>query len=230
MAPAGGLKARIETCFVPAGRFLMGSDKGRADERPARWVDLRAFHIARTPITNAQYAPFLWSTGTAAPPWWDHPDFCAADQPVVGVTWHDAVAFAAWLSKTIGGRWRLPCEAEWERAIRGGLEGEPTPWGSALPDDEVPQGPLSGPWAVGQGTPNGFDVLDPGTVVHEWCLDSYEPGLDSPRATDPPPRRASRGGSWRHRVRWSPPSARSSLPPDLRYADYGFRVLREVGP
>jgi formylglycine-generating enzyme required for sulfatase activity len=58
-----------------------------------------------------------------------------------------------------------------------------------------------------------------GTIVHEWCLDVY-PGE--------PLRRASRGGSWRHRVRWSPPSARSSLLPELRYADYGFRVLQEV--
>jgi formylglycine-generating enzyme required for sulfatase activity len=56
-----------------------------------------------------------------------------------------------------------------------------------------------------------------GTIVHEWCLDASGPD-----------RRASRGGSWRHAVRWSAPSARSSLPPSYRYSDYGFRVLREA--
>ena len=60
-----------------------------------------------------------------------------------------------------------------------------------------------------------------GTIVHEWCLDWYDPETKE--------RRASRGGSWRHHVRWSAPSARSSLPPGFRYADYGFRVLRELG-
>jgi formylglycine-generating enzyme required for sulfatase activity len=65
-----------------------------------------------------------------------------------------------------------------------------------------------------------------GTIVHEWCADWYAPEA---RVEDDsrPARRASRGGSWRHRVRWSPPAARSSLPPSFRYADYGFRVLRE---
>ena len=73
-----------------------------------------------------------------------------------------------------------------------------------------------------------------GTIVHEWCLDWYgadyyreAPRFD-PRGPAEGSRRASRGGSWRHRVRWSPPSARSSLPPSYRYADYGFRVLLEI--
>jgi formylglycine-generating enzyme required for sulfatase activity len=88
---------------------------------------------------------------------------------------------------------------------------------------------------VGRGTPNGYGLLDIGTIVHEWCGDWYDAGYyrEAPRLDPRGPaegsRRSSRGGSWRHRVRWSPPSARSSLPPSYRYADYGFRVLREVG-
>ncbi len=84
---------------------------------------------------------------------------------------------------------------------------------------------------MGQGTPNGFGLLDPGTVVHEWCLDWYAPSYyaasptHAPRGPEEGARRASRGGSWRHKVRWSPPSARSSLPPEFHYVDYGFRVL-----
>jgi formylglycine-generating enzyme required for sulfatase activity len=210
----------------------MGSESGRPDERPAHAASVRSFHLGRTPVTNAQYAPFVEAGRAPAPPWWHDPAFCGADLPVVGVTWFEAVAFAEWLGQERGGRWRLPTEAEWERAMRGGLEGSATAWGAALPADEVPEGPLLGPWPVGRGTPNAFGLLDPGTIVHEWCADVYAPYAAAAAdrvhpAGCPPPRRASRGGSWRHRQRWSPPSARSSLLPDLRYADYGFRVLRE---
>ena len=181
------------------------------------------FFLARTPVTNAQYAPCLAAGRVTEPPWWNDPAFRSPRQPVVGVSWDDAVACCAWLSETLGGRWRLPSEAEWQFAARGGLDAPLTAWGDSIPEGEIPRGPLAAPWEVGGGKPNGFGLLDMGTIVHEWCLDwreSERPGL--------PPRRASRGGSWRHRIRWSAPSARSSLPPDYRYSDYGFRVLREA--
>lgn len=233
----------------------MGSDSGRPDEQPVRTVTVGSFALGLTPVTNAQYRLFVAETDRPEPPFLQQAPFAGPDLPVVGVTWFEALAFAQWLGAREGGRWRLPTEAEWERAMRGGLEAAITPWGDALPAGEIPEGPLDGPWPVGRGTPNGFGLLDPGTVVHEWCADRYAPyaargtggsayGLpdeggpmvDEPcaasaqhpdRVRAAPLRRSSRGGSWRHRQRWSPPSARSSLPPDLRYADYGFRVLRE---
>jgi formylglycine-generating enzyme required for sulfatase activity len=180
---------------------------------------VRGFRLGRTPVTNAAYAAFLEAGRAPAPPWWHDAAFAAADQPVVGVTWFEAVDYAAWLSELTGARWRLPSEAEWERAARGGLEQAATAWGDTLPEGEVPEGPLAGPWPAGRGQPNGYGLLDIGTIVHEWCLDWFDAAQS---------RRASRGGSWRHHVRWSPPSARSSLPPGFRYADYGFRVLREL--
>ena len=219
---------------VPGGRFDMGSAQGRPDECPVHDVEVPSFRLARTPVTRDQYAAFARATGPEPTPWWSDAAFSAPDQPVVGVTWHEAVAYAEWLSETTGGKWRLPTEAEWERAARGGLEQAPTAWGDAVPDGEVPEGTLNGPWPVGRGTPNGYGLFDMGTIVHEWCLDWYGALYyrDAPR-TDPRgpaegSRRSSRGGSWRHRVRWSPPSARSSLPPSFRYADYGFRVLLEI--
>jgi sulfatase modifying factor 1 len=212
----------------------MGSDHGRDDERPAHAVELGPFLIGRTPVTHAQYAPFIAADRAEAPPWWAHPGFAAPGQPVVGITWFDAMEYAAWLSQTFGGEWRLPTEAEWERAARGGLEGAGTAWGDRLPPGEVPTKALSGPWTVARGTANGYGLFDAGTIVHEWCLDWYEVGYyraapeRDPRGPDEGLRRASRGGSWRHHVRWSPPSARSSLPPGYRYADYGFRVVKEL--
>ena len=220
---------------VPGGRFEMGSAQGRPDEGPVHEAEVPAFRLALTPVTRAQYAVFARTVGAETPPWWSDPAFSASDQPVVGVTWDEATAYAEWLSESAGGRWRLPTEAEWERAARGGLDHAPTAWGEAVPAGEVPEGGLRGPWPVGRGTPNGYGLLDMGTIVHEWCLDWYgadyyraAPRFD-PRGPAEGSRRSSRGGSWRHRVRWSPPSARSSLPPSFRYADYGFRVLLEVG-
>jgi sulfatase modifying factor 1 len=228
-------RARVlEVVSVPAGRLRMGSSGGRPDEQPVHEVELAAFAMGRTPVTRAQYAPFVRVLGQE-PPWWRDPAHADADQPVVGVTWFEACAFAEWLGQTAGGGWRLPTEAEWEWAARGGLEQAPTAWGEAVPEGETPIGPLAAPWRVAQGRPNGYGLLDMGTIVHEWCLDWYHPRYyeasprRDPRGPDEGERRASRGGSWRHHVRWSPPSARSSLPPEFRYADYGFRVVRIPG-
>jgi formylglycine-generating enzyme required for sulfatase activity len=220
--------------FVPGGRFRMGSEDGRPDERPVHEAQVRPVRMGREPVTNLEYAWFLATGRVSEPPWWKDPAFWDPEQPVVGVTWFEAMSYCQWLSETFGGRWRLPTEAEWERAARGGLEGAPTPWGAEIPAGEVPEKPVSGPWAVGRGTSNGFGLLDMGTVVHEWCFDWYTPDAYlgtrryDPRGPESGERRASRGGSWRHHVRWSPPSARSSLPPHSRYADYGFRIVREV--
>jgi formylglycine-generating enzyme required for sulfatase activity len=227
------MRLPISTLDVPGGSFLMGSASGRADEAPVHRVDVGAFALGRTPVTRAQYGPFLRAGRAQAPPWWSTPAFADPAQPVVGVSWFDACAYAGWLGEQCGGHWRLPTEAEWERAARGGLEGAATAWGGALPAGEVPEGSLSAPWSAGRGLENAYGLCDMGTIVHEWCSDWYASGYYAtspargPRGPEQGERRASRGGSWRHHVRWSPPSARSSLPPAFRYADYGFRLLRE---
>ncbi len=223
----------LGTVPIPASVFRMGSPQGRADERPVHETAVAAFHLCRTAVTRAEYAAYLFSSGVAAPPWWAVPGFEDPAHPVVGVSWEDATAYAGWLTAESGMAWRLPTEAEWECAARGGLDQAPTPWGAALPENEIPGGPLSGPWPVAGGAANGLGLYDMGTIVHEWCQDWYDPVYyaraprENPRGPDAGTRRASRGGSWRHRVRWSPPAARSSLPPSFRYADYGFRLARD---
>ncbi len=208
---------------IPAGRLeILGADGAAAI------VEIASFLLGRTPVTNREYAPFVASGRAAAPPWWSNPDFCAPLQPVVGVTWEEAMAYCAWLADIAGGRWRLPTEVEWEFAACGGLVAPRTAWGDEIVPGEIPEGPLAGPWEVGCGAPNGYGLFDMGTVVHEWCLNWHEPDPSLPATPFASRRRASRGGSWRHKIRWSRPSAKSSLPPEYRYADYGFRVLREL--
>ena len=213
-----------ETVPIPAGRLDL-LEAGAS----LRTVEIPSFRIGRMPVVNREYAPFLAAGLAPAPPWWSDPDFSLPGQPVVGVTWDDAAAFCDWLSASVGGRWRLPTEEEWELAASGGLLRPRTAWGEAIPPGEIPEGPIAGPWEAGRGAPNGYGVCDAGTIVHEWCGNWRE---QDPAVPTPPAgslrRRASRGGSWRHAVRWSSPSARTSLPPGFRYSDYGFRVLQEL--
>lgn len=213
-----------ETVSIPAGSLIRGA------EGAASAVAIVAFRLGRTPVTNGQYAAFLAAGTAAAPPWWEAPGFTSPGQPVVGVTWSEAMAFCDWLSGAAGGAWRLPTETEWEFAACGGLVAPQSAWGPEPPAGEIPEGPLAAPWETGRGAPNGYGLCDIGTIVHEWCMDWRDPADSPDRRSGRPLRRASRGGSWRHTIRWSSPSARSSLPPDSRYSDFGFRVLRDADP
>ena len=106
----------------------MGSHD-RHDEEPIRLVRVRAFAVALTPVTNAEYACFLEATGHEPPGFWGDPRFTTPDCPVVGVSWLDAVDYCAWLSEVTGYACRLPTEAEREYAARGGVDGMRYHWG-----------------------------------------------------------------------------------------------------
>jgi formylglycine-generating enzyme len=221
---------------IPEGWFLMGTPDGiaagRDDEKPAHrvWVDTFALAVFQT--TNEEYAAFLSATHYAAPPSWNDPLFNHPRQAVSSVSWFDAVAYCEWLASLTGKRYRLPTEAEWERAARGDSEGTLYPWGN-LPPAELPDYALrwkSGPEPVGLYAPNAYGLCNLGDNVHEWCSDWYDPayyGVSPERNPQGPAsgvRRASRGGSWRHQIKVTRSAARSSIPPVLKYADYGFRV------
>ena len=221
------------TALIPEGPFLMGDPAGRPDERPVHEVFVSAFEMAVLPVTNAQYAAFLASSGRAPPGFWLDGRFNAPGQPVVGVTWADAAAYCAWLSAQTGARWRPPTEAEREKAARGGVEGQQYPWGDS-PGADGGRFAQDAPRPVGLSAQNGYGLLDIAYNIHEWCSDWYDATYyaRSPRE-DPqgPPsgtRRASRGGAWRHQVKVCRNGARSSLPPTFRYNDYGFRVVRDI--
>ena len=213
----------------------MGCDEGRDDEKPAHQVWVDAFELAAFQTTNAEYGRFLEETRHPSPLLWDDPDFKNPEQPVVAVSWFDAVAYCVWLSGTFCKQYRLPTEAEWERAARGGVEGETFPWGNCAPE-ELPNYTnrwKSGPEPVGLFAPNPYGLYNLGDNVHEWCADWYDAAYyaGSPERNPQGPlsssRRASRGGSWRHHIKVTRTAARSSIPPEFKYADYGFRVAAD---
>jgi iron(II)-dependent oxidoreductase len=219
--------------IIPEGCFIMGSDCGRDNEHPSHRVWLDSFGIGKFPVTNSEYKVFLEDTRIAAPPFWGEPMFSVGDQPVVGITWYDAVAYCEWLSQWTRKDFRLPTEAEWERAARGERVAALFPWGDAPPCERLQIGcdpDTGGPARVGVNAPNDFGLHDMSEGVHEWCSDYYAPDYygKSPERNPQGPsaggRRVSRGGSWRHKVKFSRCAARTSLPPEFKYADYGFRV------
>ncbi|MCI0548766.1 MAG: formylglycine-generating enzyme family protein [Candidatus Rokubacteria bacterium] len=222
------MKPEIEMVAVPAGWFWMGWADGHPGERPRHRVWVDAFAIARSPVTNAEYGAWLATTGASPPPWWADPRFSHPGQPVVGVSWHEAMAFCEWLSGEGEGPFRLPTEAEWEKAARGGIDGARYPWGDTSPPASHPDRPP----AVATTPANRIGLHDLSGVCHEWCLDwaseayyAVSPA-ENPRGPAHGTRRISRGGAWRHQDPWSPVAHRSSLPPHLRYSDYGFRIAR----
>jgi formylglycine-generating enzyme len=221
---------------IPEGWFTMGSENGRDDERPAHRVWIDRLELGIYQVTRAEYAYFLRETRRAAPPFWDHPNFQERLQPVVGPSWFDAVAFCEWLSQITGRNYRLPTEAEWERAACGGIEGQLYSWGNAAPE-ELPGYSSrwrNGPERVGLGAPNPYGLFNMGDNVHEWCADWYDAHYyerspqRNPQGPEQGSRRASRGGAWRHHIKVSRCAARSSIPPEFKYADYGFRIARAL--
>jgi len=210
----------------------MGSDAGQDNERPVHRVWVDAFRLAQYQVTHEDYARFLEGTRSIPPPLWNDPNFNQPDQPVVAVSWFEAVGYCEWISEISGRKYRLPSEAEWERAARGGMEQQLFPWGAAPPESlpNYDRRWKTGPEPVGRYQPNAFGLFDICENVHEWCSDWYQASYYSvspernPRGPEAGERRASRGGSWRHHIKVTRCAARSSIPPAFQYADYGFRL------
>lgn len=234
-------KTPVEPEMIEAkgGFFIMGSDEGADDEKPAHEVWVDPFGISKFTITNHDYDVFLKSSQyPVVPPFFKDPNFSHPMQPVTGVSWHDSTAYSDWLNKLSGRNYRLPTEAEWEFAATSGLREHIYPWGTAgwQQRPELHEKFQLGPEPVGSFPPSPLGIHDMGMNVHEWCSDWYDKAYYTyspawnPKGAQDGARKASRGGSWRHQIKITRCSARSSLPPGMRYADYGFRLACDLQP
>lgn len=224
-------KSRVEFVRIPPGEFLMGSEEEDEDARPVHRVRLSGFWLSRFEVTREQYARFLAETGHPEPAHWTNSRFTRPDQPVIGVSWEDAVAFCRWA----GGR--LPTEAEWEYAARG-TDGRRYPWGNEEPDPsravfhlDIGFGATM-PVGSAKAGASPFGILDMAGNVFEWCADWYDPEYyaRSPRENPPGPPsgefRVIRGGSWINLPDACRSAARAKYPPSGRSVMIGIRVAR----
>jgi len=227
----------MQMVFIPAGDFLMGSagsDGAQPDELPQHTVSLEAYWIAQTEVTNAMFRRFVTDTGYE----WGGAFTGADDQPVVSVSWEEAVAYCEWAGV------HLPSEAQWEKAARG-PDGRLYPWGDqpasceyAVMDGGQGDGQggcgKDGPWPGGS-RPDGaspYGILDMSGNVWEWVADWYSEAYyrHSPSADPGGPElgeyRVVRGGSWNNTARHLHAAYRERDNPGVRFANYGFRCAR----
>lgn len=237
---------------VPGGCFLMGDTygDGQGDEKPVHEVCLDGFSIGKYEVTNAQYRMFKPEHSSGA---YEANTLDDDNQPVGNVSWNDAVAYSKWLSKRSGRTYRLPTEAEWEYAARGGTGGRNF-W------DNDPDGPCRSAngadltaksqwpaWTttncndgykvaapVGSFKPNAFGVHDMMGNAWEWTGDWYDAEyyFNSPKSNPRGPAggklRIPRGGGWGNASECVRVSDRNGFDPEFRILFLGFRLVSPV--
>ncbi|MGH7599019.1 MAG: SUMF1/EgtB/PvdO family nonheme iron enzyme [bacterium] len=202
-----------EMVLIHGSSFMMGSNDGEDDEKQVHQVYVDDFYLDKYEVTVAQYAQFLQANPSQTKPDNWNEQLQHSNRPVVYVSWEEATAFCEWLSKQRGKRVRLPTEAEWEYAARGGLQGKKYLWGdeiSAAKANYDVDGSRQAGWGnakrylkdVDSFSPNGFGLYNMAGNVWEWCADRY--GSDyykaspsrNPKGPDSGTVRVLRGGSW----------------------------------
>lgn len=251
--------------LIPAGNFLMGSNSGGSDEKPVHTVYVDAFYMDKYEVTNAQYKKFV----DANPQWQKHRiprvyysgDYLKTwngnnypngkgNHPVTHVSWYAAMAYTQWAGK------RLPTEAEWEKAARGGLISKLYPWGNTPDSSKANYLKLSNRGSiedalttkVGNYPTNGYGLFDMSGNVYEWCLDVYVAHFypSSPRRnpiagsnsigelingfTNNKKSRVLRGGSWASSYQSVRVHMRRVADPRVVNGVYGFRCVKSVKP
>jgi formylglycine-generating enzyme required for sulfatase activity len=259
-----------EFLLVPAGRFTMGDNfgDGESRERPVHTVDLDAFYIGKFEITNADWRKFrddpayddakLWPNGHVVPktqiPYWTQPNNHGGGTPdsdpypVLGVNWDSAAAYCNWLSAKTGRRYRLPTEAEWEKAARG-TDQRKFPWGNTI-DRSYANFVGSQPFDTGRpvgfydGSRRGdfqthsnaspYGAMDMAGNVMEWCQDWYSRDYyavsprKNPRGPERGAYRVMRGGTFYMEALDLRTYARQAAWPSFQaHRMVGFRPVRE---
>lgn len=271
-AAVGATADAKDMILIPSGDFLMGSDSANnysRAESPAHKVYTNAFYIDVYEVTNSQFAEFLNAAGKGnagfeeqrrkwivirndlsteeKKNWWPAELLYAGGRykavggseknPVVSLSWPAADAYCRWRGK------RLPTEAEWEKAARGGLQDKDYPWGNELPTDGIifrrdwKDNALPAPTEkVGNYHPNGYGVYDMAGNVSEWCADWYSADYyggsprRGPKGPDSGSMKVIRGGSWSGNAKTIRVGARSFSSPDSLNSGVGFRCVKDPSP
>jgi formylglycine-generating enzyme required for sulfatase activity/predicted MPP superfamily phosphohydrolase/energy-coupling factor transporter ATP-binding protein EcfA2 len=239
---------------IAAGQFTMGSEKGYDDEKPVHPVYLDEYMMGQYPVTNEEFNAFVEAGGytlkdfwtpegwqwreeekiTLPERWheskWNRPNF-----PVVGVSWYEAAAYAAWLSKTTGKTYNLPSEAQWEKAARG-IDSREYPWGDkynhTLCNSRECQLERTNPVGIFPKGASPYGCLDMAGNVWEWCADWYRSNYhkQSPKRNPKGPKsrssRVLRGGCWIRGASDCRSASRDGGYPALRLGYVGFRLVR----
>jgi formylglycine-generating enzyme required for sulfatase activity len=226
-----------EQVKIPAGSFMMGSDKGNEyDERPVHKASLTAFYMDKYEVTNEKYYVFIKSTGYETPRRWDTGSIPEGLEfhPVIGVSWDDAKTYADWLCMN------LPTESQWEYACRAGSKAA-----FCFGDNETELGEYA--WyreaeknkgirmglPVGQKKPNKWGLYDMHGNVWEWCSDWHgeyaRSTTSNPKGPEIGTRRILRGGGWGYLASYCRSASRIWYPPGMGYKYNGFRVVHSSG-
>ncbi|GAC1345170.1 MAG: hypothetical protein NVSMB18_24310 [Acetobacteraceae bacterium] len=221
---------------IPLGAFTMGLGGRDPAAKPAHHVNVRAFALSQEPITSRQWQACA-NAGACSPP----PEVATADPagPVHNMSWDDAQAYVRWLSATTGKSYRLPSEAEWEYAARGGTTTR-YPWGDQLGVALANCANCGGsqdkqaPAPARNYKPNAFGLYGMGGGVAQWVQDCWFPsyaGAPTDGAARQAPncrQRVIRGGSFRSTADDILPWSRNAYDPPVRYFTNGFRVARDA--
>ena len=228
----------MELACVPPGEFVMGSApwEGRSNELPLRWVHVDGFYMSTTEVTVAQYNEYLKANERAPRlPDWYAKEWGKTDQyAITWVTWHDAKAFCDWLSQTTGDTYRLPTEAEWEKAAKG-FTHRVYPWGNTY--DGTQSGSRNETYLPVKSKPmdvSPFGIYDMSGNVWEWCADWYDrrayasSGTHNPTGPQKGKTRVLRSCGWNYDPDTFRASYRSCFDPAEKSVHIGFRVVREL--
>ncbi len=222
---------------LPRGEFTMGSNTDDPSERPAHRVSLgRGFAIGKYEVTNEQWAACVAAAACAK---LAGDDAAAKNAPARDLSWDDARQYVHWLGKTTGKSYRLPTEAEWEYAVRGGTTTRYW-WGAQMVPGKANCKGCGEPWNqdgpanVGSFAPNTYGLYDMNGSVWEWVADcwhsTYKGAPDDGRAWDEANCRARviRGGSWREGADYMLSSTRFKYDAGVRHSQNGFRIARDA--
>ncbi len=256
----------MEFVNLPAGELIMGDERLR-DASPQHRLHLRAFSIGKFPVTNAEFAEFIaargyssetfWTTmgwkwlqsrlgakEEATPGFWRDENFSAPLQPVVGVSWYEAVAFCHWLGARESANFRLPTEVEWEYAARGADTARNFPWGERYERGRANTAEMgfgcTTPVDFFPGGASPFGVWDSAGNVFEWTLSKWGVNWqelqfvypyranDGREEIEGSGARVMRGGSWFNLYTEALCAYRSRYLAGSRGSNIGFRVIKQT--